>query len=88
MLAHGIALSKVNPRVARRFAEVTGNLAKTDRADAEMLSRYGVLLEPRLLQKGAVTLNDLRELHAARTALMTTRPPKIVRRTSPSVDLR
>lgn len=48
MLAHGVALSKVNPRLARRFAEATGKLAKTDRADAEMLARYGALLNPRL----------------------------------------
>ncbi len=39
MLVQGIALSKVNPRLARRFAEVTGSLAKTDREDAEMLAR-------------------------------------------------
>ena len=28
---------KVNPRQARRFAEATGRLAKTDRVDAELL---------------------------------------------------
>ncbi|MGX5851976.1 hypothetical protein ACWGTO_34030, partial [Mesorhizobium sp. PL10] len=30
---------KVNPRQARRFAEATGRLAKTDRLDAAMLAR-------------------------------------------------
>ena len=42
MLAQAIALSKVNPRLARRFAEATGRLTKTDRVDAEMLARYGL----------------------------------------------
>ena len=70
MLAHGIALSKVNPRLARRFAEATGGLAKIDRIDAEMLARYGLLLNPRLLRRNADVLNDLKELHAARLALI------------------
>lgn len=70
MLAQGIALSKVNPRLARRFAEVTGNLAKTDREDAEMLARYGLLLNPRLLRQNTAAFNDLKELHVARLALI------------------
>ena len=70
MLAQGIALSKVNPRLARRFAEATGRLAKTDRADAEMLARYGLLLNPRLLCQNTADLNELKELHAARLALI------------------
>ena len=32
---------KVNPRQARRFAEATGKLAKTDRLDAAILARMG-----------------------------------------------
>ena len=35
----GVAYAKVNPRQARRFAEATGKLAKTDRVDALMLAR-------------------------------------------------
>ena len=42
-----IPFSRINPRHARKFAEATGNLAKTDRADAMMLARMGALLEPR-----------------------------------------
>ena len=70
MLARGVALSKVNPRLARRFAEVTGKLAKTDRADAAMLACYGLMLNPRLLRPNADALNDLKELHVARLALI------------------
>jgi transposase len=37
-------IAKVNPRQARRFAEATGNLAKTDALDAAMLTRMGAVL--------------------------------------------
>ncbi|WP_210314924.1 hypothetical protein [Rhizobium sp. AQ_MP] len=49
MTTQGVPLSKVNPRYARRFAEATGRLAKTDTIDAAMLARHGTFLEPRLL---------------------------------------
>lgn len=70
MMVQGVALSKVNPRLARRFAQATGRLAKTDRIDAALLARYGTLLEPRLLQASAQIHNDLKELHMARLALI------------------
>jgi transposase len=35
LAANGTAFAKVNPRQARRFAEATGRLAKTDRVDAK-----------------------------------------------------
>jgi transposase len=43
--ASGVPFVKVNPRQARRFAEATGQLAKTDRLDAAILARKGALLE-------------------------------------------
>lgn len=70
MIAQGLPISKVNPRLVRRFAEATGRLAKTDRVDAELLARYGLLLDPRLLRKNTHVLNDLKELHVARLALL------------------
>ncbi|MFM7609750.1 MAG: transposase [Alphaproteobacteria bacterium] len=39
LAAAGMPIAKVNPRQARRFAEATGNLAKTDALDAAMLTR-------------------------------------------------
>ena len=65
----GVPLAKVNPRQARRFAEATGKLAKTDRCDAAMLARMGAVLaiEPRPARGAA--LAELRELHGARQAL-------------------
>src|SRR6202162_5027968 len=45
----GLPMVKVNPRQARRFAEASGQLAKTDRCDAALLARMGAALqlEPR-----------------------------------------
>ncbi|WP_137136525.1 transposase [Rhizobium sp. FKY42] len=70
MMVQGLALSKVNPRSARRFAEATGRLAKTDSIDAALLARYGTLLEPRILEVNRQIHNDLKELHMARLALI------------------
>ena len=44
LAANGTAFTKVNPRQARRFAEATGRLAKTDRVDAIMLAKMGAIL--------------------------------------------
>lgn len=70
MMVQGLALSKVNPRLARRFAQATGKLAKTDRIDAGLLAHYGALLQPRILQADIQIHNDLKELHVARLALI------------------
>jgi len=66
----GIPLVKINPRQARRFAEGIGQTAKTDRLDAELLARMGMMLriEPRPAQTQA--LWELKELHQARAALV------------------
>jgi transposase len=70
MIEKCISLSKVNPRSARRFAEATGKLARTDRTDAVMLCRFGIALQPRLMRDNAENLNELKELHTARLALV------------------
>ena len=70
LAAAGMPIAKVNPRQARRFAEATGNLAKTDALDAAMLTRMGAVLslEARLVPSGII--NDLRDLRTARNALI------------------
>jgi transposase len=65
-----LPLAKVNPRQARRFAEATGQLAKTDRCDAAMLARLGALLEPPVRSVPTPVLATMRELHGARQALI------------------
>lgn len=51
LTAAGMAIRIVNPRLARRFAQAQGQLAKTDRIDAGVLVRFGqaMRLEPRAL---------------------------------------
>lgn len=67
------ALVKVNPRQVRRFAEATGRLAKSDRLDAAMLARMGALLELEARPVRGPVLNDLKDLHMAREALVKSR---------------
>lgn len=67
---HELPFSKINPRQARRFAEATGKLAKTDRVDALMLARFGELLQPPHSESKSQTLETLSELAVARRALV------------------
>jgi transposase len=46
LAAAGLPVSVVNPRQARDFARATGQLAKTDTIDAELLARLGQALAP------------------------------------------
>jgi len=66
----GLAMVKVNPRQARRFAQAIGQLAKTDRLDAALLAHMGAVLKiaPRPVKSQA--LRDLKELIIAREALI------------------
>lgn len=66
----GLGMAKVNPRQVRRFAEATGRLAKTDRCDAAMLARFGALLEPAARPVVSQIVDDMKELHGARQALV------------------
>lgn len=70
LVAAGIAAVKVNPRSSRRFAEATGELAKTDRIDAAILARMGAVLDLEGRPAKTETLHDLRELGVARQALV------------------
>ncbi|MBY4638899.1 transposase [Gluconacetobacter entanii] len=62
----GIPFSRINPRHARKFAEATGKLAKTDRVDA---IRMGALLEPRTSMICNKLQSALQELAAGRRNL-------------------
>jgi len=68
--AGSVPFAKVNPRQARRFAEATGRLAKTDRIDAAMLARMGAVLDLAGQAAPGKALLELRELAAARRALI------------------
>lgn len=66
----GLPLAKVNPLQARRFAQAAGSHAKTDAIDAAMLARMGALLTPPVRQITSQTIDDMKELHIARLALV------------------
>lgn len=68
--AAGLPAVKLNPRQARRFAEGIGKLAKTDRIDAAMLARYGHAFQPAPTPVISQALDEMRQLVAARDALM------------------
>lgn len=76
----GLAIVKVNPKRARRFAEAVGNLAKTDRCDALMLARMGAALD--LVPRPVITetLDEMKELVGARDALIKDRTAALTRR--------
>lgn len=65
-----VPYSKVNPRQARRFAEATGKIAKTDKVDALILARMGAVLELEPQAPKAEYLNILREMMTARRGLI------------------
>jgi transposase len=75
----GIPFVKVNPKQARRFAQASGKLAKTDRVDCEMLAKMGAALQlmPRPIR--AENLYDLRDLLTARRALVKERTAAMAR---------
>jgi len=70
LAAHDLPFARVNPRQARRFAEGTGTLVKTDRVDAAMLARMGSLLELGTDQPRSETQHDLKQLATARQAFI------------------
>ena len=70
LVAAGIEAVKGNPRSARRFAEATGELAKTDRIDAAIRARMGAALDLEGRPLKSETLHDLIELGVARQALV------------------
>jgi transposase len=70
LAAADLPAAKINPRQVRRFAEILGCLAKTDRCDAALLARFGALVEPSARPVPSPTLDVMRELHTARCALV------------------
>lgn len=66
----GLPFCKINPKHGKRFGEIFGKLAKTDRLDAQMLARMGALLKPELSKPMAQNIDSLKELLAAHRALI------------------
>ena len=61
---------KLNPERARRFAQATGTLAKTDRIDAALLARMAAMLQPPARPARSAGQMQLAELINARDGLV------------------
>jgi transposase len=68
-----LLVSVVNPYRSRKFADVCGRLAKTDRIDAEMLAHFAVRIEPPLTPSPTDMMIEIRSLVHARESLTTDR---------------
>lgn len=66
----GFPLVRINPLRARRFAQATGTLAKTDRIDAGILARMAAALQPDVRPAKGPELAQLAELMNARDGLV------------------
>lgn len=61
---------KLNPERARRFAQATGTLAKTDRIDATLLARMAAVLQPPVRPARSASQALMAELINARDGLV------------------
>ena len=65
----GVPASIVNPARVRKFAEGTGQLAKTDRIDAMILARFGDYMKPAPTSLADAPRQKLRDLIAYRSQI-------------------
>ena len=70
----------VNPRCVRSFGKATGELAKTDKIDAEILAFYGFVMRPQLRTLGSREARELRALSVRRQQLIEMRSAEKKRR--------
>jgi transposase len=66
----GLPCVKLNPARARRFAQATGTLAKTDKIDAVILARMATTLQPPVRPAATPQQARLAELISARDGLV------------------
>jgi transposase len=66
----GFAVCIINPYRSRKFADVLGQLAKTDRLDAKTLALFGELMKPEITPPPSEILLELGELASARRAMI------------------
>jgi len=66
----GFRVARVNPRQVRNFARGFGQLAKTDRIDAEFLARFAQHVQPQPLEKSSEKQVELEQLVTRRRQLI------------------
>lgn len=70
LLGAGLPIVVVNPRQVRAFAKATGQLAKTDRIDADILARFADVVRPEVRPLPGAELHDLDALLTRRRQLL------------------
>jgi transposase len=69
LVSEGVSASIVNPARVRKFAEGTGQLAKTDKIDASILARFGEYMKPAATVLADEQRQRLRDLLAYRSQI-------------------
>jgi transposase len=69
LVARELAVVVVNPRQVRDFARATGQLAKTDRIDAQVLAHFGEAIQPDVRRMPDATTRAVRALVSRRRQL-------------------
>ena len=67
---HGYRVAIVNPARTRRFADASGNLAKTDRLDAISIAHFARVMNPPAWQQPDPAQAEIRELTTRRLQLV------------------
>lgn len=80
LAAAGLPVAVVNPRQVRRFAEATGQLAKTDRLDAALLALFAERVRPTPRPLPSETQQELDAVLARRRQIVEMRAAEQVRR--------
>jgi transposase len=70
LAAAGLPVAVVNPRQVRDFARSTGQLAKTDRLDAQVLARFAAVVQPAVRPLPEAATQELRVLLDRRRQLI------------------
>jgi transposase len=83
----GHFISVANPRHVHHFGKALGNLAKTDRIDAELIALYGQHVRPRTIAKHHEKQNELQQLVTRRRQLIDLRTAEKNRQKLPSSKL-
>ena len=84
LAARGLALAVVNPRQVRDFAKATGQLAKTDRIDAGVLSAFARAIRPAVRPRKDALSQELDDLVTRRRQMVQMRVQEALRLQSAS----
>lgn len=88
LCAAELPVVRVNPKRVRDFAKSTGQLAKTDPLDAQILAQYGQTIVPDLRPLPTAELQSLRDLVTWRNRLIADQTAHFQRRRHVDADLK